>query len=289
MKDLSNKNVVHMKKGNVQYLQFRKLIEYKDIINHAYSLGIDTNFRTATKGKPIENLELPMKSYRNLCEAMDTNHINVIKARQDHTNNVQVVKNKINKLEPDFNLAIYKSTDGLITNKKNFILSTTNADCILLLLFDPIKKVIANVHSGWRGTLKRIGIIAINKMVTEFQCDPEDIICCICPSIRKCHFEVGQDVKELFENEFIDILSSKYIENGKERTIGLNDIIEVKNNTKWNIDTVLINKILMQNIGLKPENIIDSGICSVCNPDLIHSYRVEKESYGLSTALIELK
>ena len=45
----------------------------------------------------------------------------------------------------------------------------------------------------------------------------------------------------------------------------------------------------MQNIGVNPENIIDSGICSVCNPDLIHSYRVEKEGYGLNTALIELK
>lgn len=289
MRDLSNKNVVHIKKGNVQYLQFRKLMEYKDAINHAYSLGIDVDFRTATKGKPIEGIELAMNSYRNLCNSIGTYHINTIKPRQDHTNNVQIVNIKINNEEPDFNLDIYKSTDGLITNKRNFILSTTNADCILLLLFDPVKKVIANVHSGWKGTLKRIGIIAINKMITEFGCKPEDIICCICPSIRKCHFEVGQDVKEEFEKEFINILGFKYIENGKERIIALKDIIEEKNNIKWNIDTVLINKILMQNIGLKPENIIDSGICSVCNCDLIHSYRVEKESYGLSTALIELK
>lgn len=289
MKDLSNQNVVHIKKGNVQYLQFRKLLEYKDIINHAYSLGTDVNFRTATKGKPIEGLETAINSYSELCNSIGTNYIKTIKPRQDHTKNVQIVNSKVNEKAPDFNLDIYKSTDGLITNKRNFILSTTNADCILLLLFDPVRKVIANVHSGWKGTLKRMVVVTINKMVEEFNCNPEDIICCICPSIKKCHFEVRQDVKEAFEKEFINILNSKYIENGREQIIELKDIIEVKNNEKWNIDTVLINKVLMQNIGLKPENIIDSEICSVCNPDLIHSYRVEKEKYGLNTALIELK
>ena len=62
-----------------------------------------------------------------------------------------------------------------------------------------------------------------------------------------------------------------------------------KDKKKWNIDTVLINKIILEQKGLKPENIIDSGICSVCNSDLIHSYRVEKQGYGLNTALISLK
>ena len=80
----------------------------------------------------------------------------------------------------------------------------------------------------------------------------------------------------MFEKEFKDL------EN-------LNNIIEEKiPNTKWNIDTVLINKMLLEKQGLKKENIIDSGICSVCNSDIIHSYRVEKNGYGLNTALISL-
>lgn len=113
-------------------------------------------------------------------------------------------------------------------------------------------------------------------MIKEFECNPKDIICCICPSIRKCHFEVEKDVKDMFEKEFKDL------EN-------LNNIIEEKiPNTKWNIDTVLINKMLLEKQGLKKENIIDSGICSVCNSDIIHSYRVEKNGYGLNTALISL-
>ena len=107
----------------------------------------------------------------------------------------------------------------------------------------------------------------------------KDIIVCICPSIRKCHFEVDKDVKEMFEKEFADFQINK-------RT----DIIEKQEGKeKWNIDTVLINKIILENLGLKKENIIDSGICSVCNSDLIHSYRVEKQGYGLGTALISIK
>ena len=101
--------------------------------------------------------------------------------------------------ESSFNLKEYFSTDGLITNKKDLILSTTNADCILLLFFDPVKKVIANTHSGWKGTLKRISVKTVKKMKEEYGCNASDIICCICPSIRKCHFEVEKDVKDLFE------------------------------------------------------------------------------------------
>ena len=81
----------------------------------------------------------------------------------------------------------------------------------------------------------------------------------------------------MFESEFQDLEQ-------------LNEIIEEhKNKEKWHIDTVLINKIILENTGLKQENIIDSGICSVCNSNLVHSFRVEKENYGLCTALIELK
>lgn len=290
MKNLTNDQVVHVIKENVQYLQFRKLLEYENIITHAYSLGLDVNFRTANSEGPVKRMNLPINSYKNICKEIGSSYIRAVKANQSHTNNVKIVSSKINKCEPDFNLEEYKNTDGLITNKKNLLLSTTNADCILLLLFDPVQKVIANVHSGWKGTIKRIVVNAIKKMVNNFGCNPENIICAICPSIRKCHFEVEEEVKEQFENEFKDLIGFNFVEKNKLRTIKMNDIIEEKvKNEKWNIDTVLINKIIMQNLGLKPDNIVDSGICSVCNSNLIHSYRVEKEKYGLETALIELK
>ena len=280
MKDLSNENVIHVKKDGIEYLQFRKLLEYSDIIKHAYAIGLDKDFRTARakNATPLTNeeYEKAVNDYRKLADSIGIDYINIAKPNQAHTKNIKAVEKKVKKDEPDFNLQEYAETDGLVTNTKNIALATTNADCILLLFFDPTKRVIANVHSGWRGTLQRISVETINKMKSQYGCNPEDIICCICPSIRKCHFEVEKDVKDMFEKEFKDL------EN-------LNNIIEEKiPNTKWNIDTVLINKMLLEKQGLKKENIIDSGICSVCNSDIIHSYRVEKNGYGLNTALISL-
>lgn len=279
--DLSNENVIHVEKEGIQYLQFRKLLEYSDIITHGYSLGIDKNFRTARANKqklPEQEAQKAIKDYENLGKCIDIKLNKMVKPNQAHTDKIQIVEKHILEDEPDFNLELYDKTDGLITNKKDIALATTNADCILLLFFDPVNKVIANVHSGWRGTIQRISVKTVQKMVNKFNCKPENIICCICPSIRKCHFEVENDVKEIFEKEFKDL---KIEQN--------NDIMEKqKDKEKWNIDTVLINKILLKQEGLKQENIIDSGICSVCNSDLIHSYRVERQGYGLATALIKI-
>lgn len=278
--DLSNENVIHIKNNGIEYLQFKKLLEYKDKINHAYTLGIDWDFRVCTYDKkelPKEQFEKNMESYKKLCKEINMNYKNLVKPNQDHTDEIKLVKNKINLDKPDFNVKQYDETDGLCTDKKNIILETTNADCILLLFYDPVKEIIANTHSGWKGTLQRISVKTVQKMVKEFNCNPQDIICCICPSIRKCHFEVDKNVKDMFENEYKDL--------SKEQ---LNEIIEEKiPNKKWNIDTVLINKIILKEAGLKEENIIDSKICSICNSDKIHSYRAEKQGYGLNVALIE--
>ena len=114
-------------------------------------------------------------------------------------------------------------------------------------------------------------------MQQEYGSNPKDIICCISASIRKCHFEVSEDVKELYEKEFTDIEFSKEI------------IEETLPNEKWHIDTVLINKILLKRLGLLEENIIDSGLCTVCNKEQIHSFRVQKRGYGVETAIIGLR
>ena len=275
--NLSNKNIIHIKRENNEYLQFRKLLEYSDLINHAYVIGLDKNFRTARagdKGLSNEEYEKAVDSYKKICHELDLNYNDIVKTNQNHTDNVKGVKEKYSKDEPDF--SVYKNTDGLITNKSDLVLSTTNADCILLLFFDPVKKVVANVHSGWKGTLQRISVKTIEKMKAEYGCNPEDIICCMCPSIRKCHFEVDVDVYKMFAIEFEDL---------KE----LDEIIEAKPNNKWNIDTILINRVILKEAGLLEENIIDSGICSVCNKDIIHSFRAEGENYGLNTAIISLK
>ncbi len=282
MKDLSNENIIHIKKDGMEYIQFRRLLEYKEIV-HGYSLGLDKNFRTARAGDEVLNdkqYNNAILDYTTFVNVLDLKVKNTVKGNQAHTNNIKIVNEKVNKDIPDFNLKEYSQIDGLITNKKDITLSTTNADCILMIFYDPTKKVIANIHSGWKGTLQRIAIETLDNLKKEFNCNMGDIICCISPSIRKCHFEVSKDVKEMFEKEFTDI---------KEEITEKNIIEETIKEQKWHIDTVEINKIILKQFGVKEDNIIDSKICSVCESEQIHSYRVEKQDYGLHTLVVAIK
>ena len=267
--NLTNKEIIHKTGENMDFIQFRRLLEYQNIITHAYTLkNKNINFG------PNLSSDVCYQNYQSICDELNLNVNNIIRPNQKHTRNTKNIKQK-QSTTLEYNPNYLDETDGLITNQKDVILSTTNADCILFLLFDPVKKVIANVHSGWRGTLQEIIITTIKQMETTYNCNTKDIICCICPSIRKCHFEVDTDVRDLFYEKF------SYLSN-------INEIIE-QTNDKYHIDTILLNKTLLLNVGLKEENIIDSNICSVCHSSLINSYRIDKENYKLSTALITLK
>ena len=263
MKNFNDDNIV-LKQGNgIEYIQFKKLLEYG--IKHAYTLkddSIDFSF----------DQELNFSSYEKLCSVLDIDVKTVVQPVQTHTDCIMC-------LEEVFPSEKLQDVDGLITNKENIALTSKNADCILFLFYDPIKKVIANVHSGWRGTLQKIAEKTVIKMINSYNCQPENIICCISPSIRVDHFEVEDDVKKLFEEQFAYT--------GKnEEFIKTGNIVE--GIQKYNIDTVLINKILLTELGLKEKNIIDSNLCSVCNKEKIESVRVDKEKAKRATAIIVL-
>lgn len=263
MFNIQSDEIIYNNKNGIEYIQFKKLLDFG--IKHAYTLkGKDINFRS--------NSAEEKESYSKIYEAINLNVSTLVKPLQNHTSNVRCIDKVMKKEElPD--------TDGLITDKKNIALTTTNADCILFLFYDPVKKVIANVHSGWKGTFQKIAKKAIVKMINYYKCEPKDINCFICPSIRKCHFEVDEDVKILCEEIFsFTKKTDEFIEKGK--------IIDGKQ--KYFIDTVMINKILFKELGLKDNNIIDCNICSVCNSEKINSYRVEGKEFKLATAIISL-
>lgn len=259
----SNNNIIIQEYKGIEYIQFKKLLELG--IKHAYTLkGENTNFRSGSKEEK--------ECYSKIYEAIGLDVKTLVKPLQNHTSNIKCIDRVLAKEE-------LKDTDGLITDKKGISLTTTNADCILFFFYDPVKKVIANIHSGWKGTFQKIGEKAVTKMITNYGSNPKDIYCFINPSIRKCHFEVDEDVKNLCE--YIFSFTGKTKEFIKKGRI-------VDNKQKYMIDTVLINKILLKKIGLKEENIIDCGICSVCNSDKINSYRVEGKEFKLATSIISL-
>lgn len=271
MGDLSNENVIHIKKNGIEYLQFRRLLEYSDILTHCFTLkpldfGNNNNYE--------QKKDIVTSNYKLICGELDIDYKNIVRPYQTHTNNVKEVGESLGIFAKE-----YTDIDGLITDKKNIALSLTYADCTPIYLFDPIKKAIGNIHSGWQGTVKRIAENSIKKMVEVYGSEPKDIICAIGPTIRKCHFEVQEDVKEIFENEF------RNIEFCTKNTVGAGEALDQE---KYYIDTVTINKTMLMEMGIKEENIIDSNICTLCNPDLIHSYRKDK-SEGRNTAIIMLK
>lgn len=257
-------NIVYQNKDGIEYIQFKKLLEYPEI-THCYTMKSNNQLNFQIRDRDFFN-----QSCNKIYKCLELKNPLVVRPYQTHTDNVKVVR-KIEKLE---------DTDGIITNKKEIALITTSADCISLLLYDPVKKAIGSIHSGWKGTLKGIIVKAIEKMVTEYQSNPEDIICCICPSIRQCCFEVDEDVKDLFYNKYKELKNIDEI-------IKLGDKKEDKQ--KYYIDTVKINIELLKNIGLKEENIIDSNICTMCHSKEFHSYRADGKDFGVNGAIIAIK
>lgn len=257
-------NIVYQNKDGIEYIQFKKLLEYPEI-THCYTMKSNNQLNFQIRDRDFFN-----QSCNKIYKCLELKNPLVVRPYQTHTDNVKVVR-KIEKLE---------DTDGIITNKKEIALITTSADCISLLLYDPVKKAIGSIHSGWKGTLKGIIVKAIEKMKNEYKSNPEDIICCICPSIRQCCFEVDEDVKDLFYNKYKELKNIDEI-------IKLGDKKEDKQ--KYYIDTVKINIELLKNIGLKEENIIDSNICTMCHSKEFHSYRTDGKSFGVNGAIIALK
>lgn len=263
---LDNENIVHVIEDDIEYIQCRRLLEYSDRLVHAYTIRKhETNFnRNLLDEKTIKN------NYKKLCDSLNIDYNNLIRPKQSHTDVVECVYDEE---------SIYTDVDGLCTNKKDINLSLVYADCIPILFFDPVKNVVANIHSGWKGTVKRIASKAIVKMKEEYGSRPEEIICFIGPSICKKHFSVHEDVKDIFYNEFKsdliigDVIEKSNIECGKQ---------------KYEIDTININRILLEKEGLLPENIIESNLCTVCKSDYFHSYRVDADLSGRNTAIIGL-
>lgn len=210
--------------------------------------------------------EEQQNEYNKIMESLNFKAKKFIKANQTHTSNVEVVT------EDNLNDK-FINTDGLVTNLKNVALVTSLADCTGILLYDPKLEVIANVHSGWRGTLNKIVENAVKIMIDKFNSNPEDIEAYIEPSILKCCFEVDQDVVDMFKSNFDNI----------DDLISLG---EFKDKQKYYIDTVEINKRVLMNLGLKVENINLSNICSKCNSNIIHSHRADGVDSGRNVAII---
>lgn len=263
-----NDNLVIHKKDNIEYLSFKNLEEL-GVIN-AFSL----------KGLSFNNNSEIYSAYQKILKCLDIDYKSLVKLHAKHTDNIIVINEKVNKDTADINLDYLEEVDGLITDKKGIALATTSADCLCVVLFDPVKHIIANIHSGWRGTFQKIAQKGLKMMKEKFGCNPEDILAFFMPAIRACHFEVEDDVmtkcREIFTytDRIDEIIKIGRVLDGVQ---------------KYNIDNILINEILLEEEGILKQNIYDSGICTVCNSDKMNSYRADGKNFDRSTIITMMK
>ena len=142
--------------------------------------------------------EAVMENYRRIGHALGISPEQIVCSDQTHTVNVRKVGrddcgNGITKPKP------YRDVDGLITDEAQVALATFYADCVPLYLVDPEKKAIGLAHSGWRGTVGKIGKATVEAMRREYGCRPEAIRTVIGPSICQECYEVSEDVAEAFK------------------------------------------------------------------------------------------
>ena len=164
--------------------------------------------------------------------------------------------------------------DGLITNDPNVVLMTFFADCVPLFFYDPKKRVVGASHSGWRGTVKRMGACTVEAMKREFSCDSKDIYAVIGPSICQSCYEVSEEVIDGFRQEF----SSKY----------WNCLWESKENHKYQLNLWEANRIVLVEAGVLPQNIEVSGFCTCCHSDVLFSHRATNGHRGNLSGVITL-
>ncbi|MBQ3403853.1 MAG: peptidoglycan editing factor PgeF [Oscillospiraceae bacterium] len=164
--------------------------------------------------------------------------------------------------------------DGLITRDRGLALIVFTADCIPLLLHDPVAGAIGAIHSGWRSTALDIGPKAVKRMCAEFGSRPEDIQAAIGPAIDKCCFETGEDVRQAM----LAVMGA-----------GADLFIAPKGGGKYMTDLKGIVRSRLISAGLKAENISVSPLCTLCRRDLFWSHRAQGDARGSMASFIALK
>jgi YfiH family protein len=274
-----NKNDIEVKVNcEVPYLYFKNIAD-TNIVKHGFSTrlgGVSKEHLSSmnlsfTRGDELENV---IQNYKRITNAMEIEYDSLVLSYQTHTTNIKVVtKDDRGKgLTKERN---YSDIDGLITNDKGVTLVTFYADCVPLFFVDPVKHAIGLSHSGWRGTVDKIGKVTVEKMIECYGTNPADMIAAIGPSICRDCYEVSEDVIEEFRKSFQPDV--------------IDHICYKKDNGKYQLDLWKANQYVLLEAGIKNENISVTNICTCCNPELLFSHRASKGMRGNLAAFIGLK
>ena len=259
--------MIRKEKNGSVYFEFEHFTK-TGLINHCFSSRIG-----GVSKSPYDSMNLAYhmgdnkadvdENFRLICEAVGFDHQKIIMTDQIHENYHLIVD--------DMTQPVW--VDGLITEFPDFVLTSYYADCVPLLFLDPVQKVIANAHAGWRGTASDMAGKTLREMNYEFGCRMEDVLVGIGPSIGKDHFEVGKEVIDLF-NDYMPLAKDYMVQKSKD---------------KWLVDLIGINHARLLELGIKVQHIEVSDLCTFENPELFFSHRRDGSARGNMAAMIALK
>ena len=258
--------------NGVPYLVY-PMLEKTGVVKHGFTTrlgGVSKGYCSTmnistTRGDDPEAVE---DNKQRLAGAIGVRVEDITFTHQTHTVNVAVVR------EEDRGRR-FMETDGMVTDVPGICLVTFYADCVPLYLVDPVRKVIGLSHSGWRGTVNRMGQVTLEKMQEVYGTDPKDVVAAIGPSICQDCYEVSEDVIDRFKDSF----SRK----------DWKDLFYRKENGKYQLNLWRANELVFWEAGILPEHIAVTNLCTHCNPDILFSHRTTGDKRGNLSALLALK
>ena len=153
--------------------------------------------------------------------------------------------------------------DSVITNRSGVIAAVKVADCLPVLIADPVEKVVASVHCGWKGLSSGIIEKTLNAMNISYGSKPGNLIAALGPCAGVCCYEIGKDIAGLFTKNSVS-----------------------KRNGACYLDLDALACSLLTGAGLNENNIDSIGLCTICKAEHFYSYRRDREASGRMMAFI---
>ena len=227
------------------------------------------NFRGS--GQEPDSMDHVRENFRRFCVALGADREDLVRSVQVHQDTVRHVtaadRGKGLTHPTDY------TADALVTNEPGLDLMVFSADCIILLLHDPVTRSIGAVHAGWRGTALDLPAKTVAEMGRLFGARPEDIRVAIGAGIGQCCFETHDDVPNAMTAAFGAAVTEYISPLGQ----------------KWTVDLKGINAWRLRDAGVLPEHIDICPLCTACRTDLYWSHRKMGERRGVQGALIGLR
>lgn len=266
----SRMRVKQNREGEIEYLTF-PILEQTGMVRHLFSTrvggvseGIYSSMNLSyTRGDEKEAVD---ENFRRIAGVLGCDLNDIVCSDQTHTVNLRIVSREDGGkgiLTPKD----YSDIDGLMTDEPGLVLATFYADCVPLYFVDTQRKAIALAHSGWRGTVARMGRCVTEKMRETYGTEPADLVAVIGPSICQACYEVSIDVAEAFAKEFC-------------RDGQPDEILIDKGNGKYQLNLWRANEIVLTEAGILAEQIQVTDLCTCHNSDYLFSHRASHGKRG---------